>query len=90
MLGFALRQACPEEVDFFGTDQEVDIRDARAVASCLDAHRPDVVINGAAYTDVDGCEDHEEEAMSVNGAGAGVIAEACAKSGISSFHGLCL
>jgi len=39
--------------------------------------RPAIVINAAAYTDVDGCEDNREYAFSVNGIGPGNIAKAC-------------
>jgi dTDP-4-dehydrorhamnose reductase len=57
---------------------ELDVTDAAAVGSKLDAERPDVVVNCAAWTDVDGAEGAEEEAMAVNGTGAGSLAAAAA------------
>jgi dTDP-4-dehydrorhamnose reductase len=57
---------------------ELDVADASAVELKLDAERPDVVINCAAWTDVDGAEEAEEEAMAVNGTGAGKVAAAAA------------
>ncbi|MFI5027855.1 MAG: dTDP-4-dehydrorhamnose reductase [Solirubrobacterales bacterium] len=57
---------------------ELDLTDAGAVDSKLEAEGPDVVINCAAWTDVDGAEEAEEEAMAVNGTGAGNIAAAAA------------
>jgi len=62
---------------------ELDVADAAAVAKKLDLERPDVVINCAAWTDVDGAEEAEEAAFAVNGAGAGAVAGAAAKVGAS-------
>ena len=45
---------------------ELDVTDAAAVEAKLEAERPDVVINCAAWTDVDGAEEAEEAAMAVN------------------------
>jgi dTDP-4-dehydrorhamnose reductase len=55
---------------------DLDITDAAAVRAAVRAARPDVVINCAAWTDVDGAEEHEEEATAINGAGAGIVAAA--------------
>src|SRR5680860_1246005 len=49
---------------------ELDIVDAGATSAKIEAERPGVVINCAAWTDVDGAEEHEDEATRVNGAGA--------------------
>jgi dTDP-4-dehydrorhamnose reductase len=57
---------------------ELDVTDAAAVEAKLEAERPDVVINCAAWTDVDGAEEAEEAAMAVNGTGAGKVAAAAA------------
>jgi dTDP-4-dehydrorhamnose reductase len=60
---------------------ELDVTDADVVAKKFDLERPDVVINCAAWTDVDGAEEAEEAAMAVNGAGAGNVAAAAAEHG---------
>jgi dTDP-4-dehydrorhamnose reductase len=62
---------------------ELDVTDAAALAKKLDLERPDVVLNCAAWTDVDGAEEAEEAAMAVNGAGAGNVAAAAAEVGAS-------
>jgi dTDP-4-dehydrorhamnose reductase len=62
---------------------ELDVTDAGVVEERLQAERPDVVINCAAWTDVDGAEEHEEAAMVANGAGAGHVAAAAAAVGAS-------
>jgi len=46
----------------------------------------DTVINCAAWTDVDGAEEHEDEATRVNGEGVGALAEACAHAGALLVH----
>jgi dTDP-4-dehydrorhamnose reductase len=62
---------------------ELDIADAAAVGKKFDLERPDVVINCAAWTDVDGAEEAEEAAFAVNGTGAGNVAAAAAAVGAS-------
>ena len=57
---------------------ELDLTDGAAVSARLEAERPDVVVNCAAWTDVDGAEAAEERAMAVNGTGAGNLAAAAA------------
>jgi dTDP-4-dehydrorhamnose reductase len=62
---------------------ELDITDAAALAKKFDLERPDVVINCAAWTDVDGAEASEQAAFAVNGTGAGNVAAAAAEVGAS-------
>ena len=47
----------------------------------LTSWRPDIVVNAAAWTDVDGAAREPERAMAVNGDGAGAIARAAADAG---------
>jgi dTDP-4-dehydrorhamnose reductase len=62
------------------------ITDAAAVARALADARPDVVINSAAWTNVDGAETDEAGALAVNGAGAGNVARAAAERGAWTIH----
>jgi dTDP-4-dehydrorhamnose reductase len=62
---------------------ELDVSDPDALGRKFDLERPDVVINSAAWTDVDGAEDAEEAAFAVNGTGAGNVAAAAAAVGAS-------
>lgn len=57
---------------------ELDITDESAVAAALEEHRPDVVVNCAAYTDVDAAEADWDRARAVNGDGPRVLAQALA------------
>ena len=61
------------------TRAELDVTDASAVATAVPGH--DVVVNAAAWTDVDGAEEHEAEATRVNGLGPQLLAAACAAQG---------
>jgi dTDP-4-dehydrorhamnose reductase len=62
---------------------ELDVADAAVASAKIEGERPDVVINCAAWTDVDGAEEQEEEATRINGAGAGHVAAAAASVGAS-------
>lgn len=61
-----------------------DITDPAAAERIV--QRGDVVINCAAYTDVDGAETDEAGAFAVNEAGPGHIARACARAGAQLIH----
>lgn len=60
------------------TRSDLDVTDAAAVERALGEARPDVVVNCAAYTDVDGAEDDLRAAMDVNAEGARIVAAAAA------------
>jgi len=51
---------------FVAREDELDLRDAPAVAAAVRAFGPDVVLHTAAYTDVDGAERDEATARAVN------------------------
>ncbi len=71
----------------FGTGSaELDITDGEAVRRIVADYRPDVVINCAAYTNVDGAEKDEPRCRAVNAEGAANVAAACARSGCRLIH----
>ncbi|WP_298269825.1 dTDP-4-dehydrorhamnose reductase [Geobacter sp.] len=73
MLGQDLMRVLPGDVR--GVDiGEIDITSAESVRRVLLTLKPRVVVNAAAYTDVDGCETNVELAMKVNGEGVGHLA----------------
>jgi len=65
---------------------QFDLRDHDKFDEILDRHDPDAVVNCAALTDVDGCEETPELAHEVNGAAPGAMATACADEGIAFVH----
>jgi dTDP-4-dehydrorhamnose reductase len=65
---------------------DLDITDAAAVAAAVERHRPEAIVNCAAWTDVDGAEAHEATATAINGDGAGHLAAAAARAGAHLVH----
>jgi dTDP-4-dehydrorhamnose reductase len=60
---------------------ELDVTDSHAVLDTIVAAAPDVVVNCAAWTDVDRAETAPEPAHAVNGDGAGNVAAAASVAG---------
>lgn len=65
---------------------EFDLTDRGRVLDEMQRLRPAVIINCAAFTNVDGCETQEELATRVNGAGPGYLAEAAQATGAVLVH----
>jgi dTDP-4-dehydrorhamnose reductase len=78
MLGSDLMEALGRGHDVSGIDR--DEFDITAVEDCLrvvEEFKPDVIVNAAAYTDVDGCETNRDACFAVNAEGVRNIADAC-------------
>lgn len=87
MLGSEVVRTLTGTADVTAVDLgDYDITDEAAARAALRAAAPDVVVNCAAYTDVDGAESHRDAAFSVNARGAGNIARAAAAVGASLVH----
>jgi dTDP-4-dehydrorhamnose reductase len=63
-----------------------DIANPPSINRLIEACRPSLVINAAAYTKVDVAESEAEEAFQVNAEGALCVAEACRRAGIPLIH----
>jgi len=87
MLGMDLQPILSTQHEVIGKDiPDLDISDPGQVRREIEKTRPDMVINLAALTDVDGCESRKERAFSVNGHGAGHVARACEAAGAKLIH----
>jgi dTDP-4-dehydrorhamnose reductase len=64
----------------------LDVSDERAVDATVAAVRPDVVINCAAYNDVDGAEDRAVEALEVNAFGVLALTRAASRQNAALIH----
>ncbi|MGW8195719.1 MAG: dTDP-4-dehydrorhamnose reductase [Desulforhopalus sp.] len=64
----------------------VDIGSKASVDEYLEAAKPDVIVNCAAYTAVDACETETRLAWSINADGPGYIAEAAKRLGSRLIH----
>lgn len=65
---------------------ELDLTDAASIREAIALHRPDVLVNAAAYTAVDKAETDEDAAQAVNGEGAGNAAAAAHAAGLPIVH----
>jgi dTDP-4-dehydrorhamnose reductase len=66
----------------FGWDiDEIDITEENKTVSKIESLQPEIVINVAAYTDVDGCEVHEEKAFAINAEGMRHVALGAGRCG---------
>jgi len=74
------------EPDFETALVEFDIRENEVFSTVLDQIAPDVVVNCAAMTDVDGCEQNAERAHEINATAPGAIAEVAAERDIEFVH----
>lgn len=64
----------------------LDITDASKITAAIEQSAPSVVINAAAYTNVDGAETESDLANRINAYGAGTLARLCAVAGIPLLH----
>jgi dTDP-4-dehydrorhamnose reductase len=82
-------EVCGHEVwatDVVEGPDRLDITHADQVRYALISFRPDWVVNCAAYTDVDGAEDHEDTAYALNAHGPETLALACRRSSVRILH----
>ncbi|HEC28865.1 MAG TPA: dTDP-4-dehydrorhamnose reductase [Gammaproteobacteria bacterium] len=76
-LGQELCRTAHADLDLYGTDiDELDITDKKAVLEFISKHKPDWIINAAAYTNVDRAEQERDLAFSINRDGALFLARA--------------
>jgi dTDP-4-dehydrorhamnose reductase len=86
-LGRALVASAPTTAHVIARSHaQLDISDADAVDRAFDSAQPDVVINAAAYTDVDAAETEPAMAMACNADGVRQVAVACERAGARLVH----
>jgi len=83
LVGRAVLEHCLEAGDevLYYYHWDLDITDDELVRQTIIPNEPDVVINCAAWTDVDGCESNRDKAFAVNAAGPENLANACREVG---------
>ena len=78
MLGHDLEKVLKDKHELIlTTSKTLDITDKDKTMEIIKENNPDIVINSAAYTDVDGCETNQDLAYAVNGYGVENLALAC-------------
>lgn len=87
-LGNSLRKiAGNSENEFiFLSRQELDITNVREFTSLLDLHKPNYIINAAAYTAVDKAEEEKENAYRINADSVTSMAGLCLQRAIRFIH----
>ncbi len=87
-LGRAINRVMEgEPVTLINTDvDELDITDISAVSAFFLENRPDVVINCAAYTNVDACESQFDLAFRINAVGPRNLAICAERAGAKMVH----
>ena len=86
-LGFELQRTVPPGhtvIPLVLNDADIRVRDA--VADAIGATRPDVVVNCAAFTNVDGAESAGDAAMATNGVAPGIVAEEAGRARARMLH----
>ena len=83
MLGRAVVEAFEREGEQVAAldHANLDITDLNSLNAAFDQELPDIVINCAAWTDVDACELDHDRALSVNAHGPELLALACRRVG---------
>jgi dTDP-4-dehydrorhamnose reductase len=86
-VGRALLKSVPAQVNAAGISHaELDVGDAQAVMSSIQAQRPDLIINAGAYTAVDKAESEPQLAERANTTGPHNLAVAAAATGARLLH----
>ena len=86
-LAWELEQTLPEGVELYAfSAAELDITNAAMVNDIIISHKPDLVINAAAYTAVDKAEQDQKTAFAVNRDGSEHLALACQHLGAKLIH----
>ena len=87
MLGSDLMDVLGRDHEVSGVDVgEFDITSAPDCLRVVGEFKPEVIVNAAAYTDVDGCETNRDACFAVNAEGVRNIACACKDSGAKIVH----
>src|SRR5687768_1078058 len=86
-LGIELLRTAPPSFHVIGLGhRDCDITDRAQVDAAIGAHRPDLVINAAAYTAVDNAESASDLAHAINATGAGNVARGAEGVGARIIH----
>lgn len=86
-LGRGLQATAPAGTEIVAHDVDtLDITDAAAVKALVEAERPQLVLNAAAYTAVDKAESEEDLAMAINATAVSYLADAARTVGARLVH----
>lgn len=86
-VGFELQRALAPLGEVVAVDRaQCDLADVASIRAMVREIRPQIIVNPAAYTDVDRAESESDLAMAINATAPGVLGEEAARIGASVFH----
>ena len=86
-IGWELMRRLPALGQVVPIDRNaMELTDAGSVRRVFDRMKPDVIVNAAGYTDVDGAEAETELAHAVNGVAPGILAAEAERVGAAIVH----
>jgi dTDP-4-dehydrorhamnose reductase len=86
-LAAAVADECAHAHEVFAFGRaDLDVADDAGVAAAMARTRPDVIVNGAAFTNVDAAEGHPVEALNANAFGVRALARAAPANGATMVH----
>ena len=86
-IGSHLARLLPGFCDFWAVDQDdFDLSDTRDIFAALDGFKPNLIINAAAYTNVDSAEKNRDLAFAMNANAPKVMAEWAADNAATLVH----
>jgi len=86
-LGWELLRTCAPLGEVVALDYpDVDLSDSKSLRGLVRSVKPGVIVNAAAYTNVDKAESEPEKARAINATGPGVLAEEAKKTNAVLVH----
>ena len=86
-IGSQIRKMLPDDWELIATDSKtLDITNANSVENMLAGFQPDILINTAGYTNVDGAENDLEKAFAINAQGVLNLARSANQHGVKMLH----
>ena len=90
MLGYDMAETLKKDYNNYKYIEDIDITKNDTCIKTVASLRPKIVINAAAFTNVDGCERQKDKAFEVNAYGVRNLAIACKEIGAVSYTHLTL
>jgi dTDP-4-dehydrorhamnose reductase len=85
-LGLALKDVLKDENMLLTDTDNMEITDPVQIEKVFSDFKPTHLVHGAAYTNVDGCEENPDTAWKVNAEGTKNLAEACKRHGCQMIY----
>ena len=86
-VGFELAKVLAEDYQLVALDRsQCDLSNEQQICNAIQNHKPDIIINAAAYTAVDKAESEQDLAFAINATAVGIIAREAKKIHASVLH----